>query len=169
MIQYLVLHNLAVLGERGEWCRRGNDSATDSMTFSWLNTEIQNAYRYMRQTIYEAENARATGGTECRIDDLFRFQEIESLGEAAIYRDYRKLNRLRSQFFALLYFRRYGDLPFFDEARYLSSEPADDEYRNPGRPLHSQPRLRGRRPLLHGAHPIRVHRPPDQARHEDPS
>ncbi len=61
---------------------------------------------------------------------MFRFQEIESLGEAAIYRDYRKLNRLRSQFFALLYFRRSGHLPFFDEARYLSTNPADDEYRN---------------------------------------
>jgi hypothetical protein len=108
---------------------RSNEFGIDSAIFSWLNSETLNAYRFMRQAIYEADKARSLGSPPSHsIDELFRAREIEKIADAVICRDYGRLIRLRNQFFTRLYFRR-SPVTYFDEARYMSGLPEDKEYR----------------------------------------
>jgi len=127
-LQILGTQYLTVLSQQVESTVSGNEMAMDSAVFSWLDAEIQNAYRFMRQAIFEADQARSIGAESCRVDQLFRAEEIEQLAEALLCRDYPVLTRRRSDFLAKLYFRRYK-LRYFDETRYMSGLPQDKAYR----------------------------------------
>jgi hypothetical protein len=127
MIQIVGPTNLARLGE--EVARAISDPmAADSTVFSWLNLEIQNAYRYMHQALYESEKAAALGIKDAGIAPLFTAREIEQIAGPLLSRDYVQLVRVRNNFLARLYYRRYK-LPYFDERRYLSNAPQDRDYR----------------------------------------
>jgi hypothetical protein len=127
MIQIVGPTNLARLGE--EVARATSDPmAADSTVFSWLNLEIQNAYQYMHQALYEADKAAALGMKDTGIAPLFTAREIEQIAGPLLSRDYVQLVRVRNNFLARLYYRRYK-LPYFDERRYLSNAPQDRDYR----------------------------------------